>query len=91
MPTYLNELHREYGKRGLLIFNIDIQELRGKVRSYATRQGINYRVLIDEKAEAATAYEVRGVPSLILIDKDGTIICRQCTSVDAMLGKLLPA
>ncbi len=91
MPPYLNELHREYAGRGLVIFNIDIQEHPKKVRSYAASQGIKYRILLDAKAETATFYEVRGVPSLILIDKDGTIICRQCTSVGAMLGKLLPA
>ena len=91
MPPYLNELRREYGDSGLVIFNIDIQEPLKKVRSYAARHGIDYRVLLDEKAETAKAYNVRGVPSLILVDRDGTIVCRQCRLLDMLLESLLPA
>ncbi|MBW2599572.1 MAG: redoxin domain-containing protein [Deltaproteobacteria bacterium] len=91
MPPYLNELHGEYGDSGLVIFNIDIQEPVKKVRSFAARYDIKYRVLLDERAETAMAYNVRGVPSLILVDKEGTIVCRQCRSLDNLLETLLPA
>ena len=91
MPPPLNELLRKYGDRGFEIFNIDIQEPLRKVRSYATKYGIKYRVLLDEKATVARAYNVTGVPSLILVDKDGTIVCRQCRSLDGLLETLLPA
>ncbi len=91
MPPYLNELRREYGDSGLVIFNIDIQEPVKKVRSYAARHNIKYSVLLDEKAETAMAYNVKGVPSLILVDKEGTIVCRQCRSLDNLLETLLPA
>ena len=91
MPPYLNELRREYSDRGFVIFNIDIQEPVKKVSSYVSKYGIDYKVLLDEKAETARAYEVMGVPSLILVDKDGTIICRQCRSLDKLLENLLPA
>ncbi len=91
MPPYLNKLLGTYGDRGLVMFNIDIQEPLKKVRAFAAKYGIKYGVLLDDKATAAKAYNVRGVPSLILVDKDGTIICRQCRSVDVLLEKLLPA
>jgi len=91
MPPVLNELLSKYGDRGFEIFNIDIQESRKKVRSYASWNDIKYKVLLDEKATAAKAYNVTGVPSLILIDKDGAIICRQCRSLDRLLETLLPA
>jgi len=90
MPPYLNQLFGTYGDRGLEMFNIDIQEPLSKVRAFATKYDIKYGVLLDEKAEAARAYNVMGVPSLILVDKDGTIICKQCRSVDTLLEKLLP-
>lgn len=90
MPPYLNELHREYSDRELEIFNINIQEPSGKVRSYAAKEGITYKVLLDKTGETAMAYEVRGVPSIILVDRDGTIVCRQCRSVEKVLETLLP-
>ena len=91
MPPYLNELLRKYGDSGLEIINVDIQEPLKKVRSFAARYDIKYRVLLDERAAAAKAYSIRGVPSLILVDKDGTIVCRQCRSLDKLLENLLPA
>ena len=91
MPPYLNELLGTYGDRGLVMFNIDIQEPLKKVRAFANKYDIKYGVLLDEKAMAAKAYNVRGVPSLILVDKEGTIVCRQCQSVDVLLETLLPA
>lgn len=91
MPPYLNELLRKYGDNGLEIINVDIQEPLKKVRSFAARYDIKYRVLLDERAAAAKAYSIRGVPSLILVDKNGTIVCRQCRSLDKLLRDLLPA
>jgi len=90
MPPYLNELRREYRDRELEIFNINIQEPSGKVRSYAAKEGIAYTILLDQTGETAMAYEVRGVPSIVLVDRDGTIVCRQCRSVDRVLETLLP-
>ncbi|TFG93516.1 MAG: TlpA family protein disulfide reductase [Syntrophobacterales bacterium] len=90
MPPYLNELRSSYGDKGLVILNIDIQEPQKKVRSYAEKQNIQYTVLLDEDGAVATAYQVRGVPSLILVDKKGTIVCRQCRSLDVLLEELFP-
>ncbi len=90
MPPYLNKLLGMYGDRGLVMFNIDIQEPLKKVRAFANKYDIKYGVLLDEKATTAKAYSVRGVPSLILVDKEGTIVCRQCRSLDMLLETLLP-
>jgi len=71
--------------------NIDIQESQKKVRSYADKYNIQYRVLLDGNGAVAMAYKVRGVPSLILVDRKGTIVCRQCRSLDVLLETLFPA
>ena len=91
MPPYLNELRSRYGDRGFVILNIDIQESQKKVRSYADKYNIQYRVLLDGNGAVAMAYKVRGVPSLILVDRKGTIVCRQCRSLDVLLETLFPA
>ncbi len=82
---FIKELHDKYTEKGLVIFAVDIQESSRKVRSHAEKNDIPYAVLLDEKADVAVSYGVKGVPMLVLIDKKGNIICRQCRSVDLLL------
>jgi peroxiredoxin len=58
------------------------------VRAFADRYKIPYRVLLDKDAKVAMLYEIVGVPNLILIDREGTIVCRQCRSIDISLKTL---
>jgi peroxiredoxin len=85
---YLKELYGKYRSKGFEILNIDIQESTKRVSAFVARYEIPYRVLLDENAHVATLYGVVGVPSLILINRDGIIVCRQCRSIDDMLEKL---
>jgi len=36
----------------------------------------------------AERYQVRGVPTLVLLDRQGKIVCYQCRDLDAMLKGL---
>ena len=89
ITSYLKKLHQEYKDRGLIILNVDIQESQRRVMSFALKYGLPYRVLLDKSAEVARTYGIRGVPSLILVNKEGKIVCRQCRSVDLLLETLL--
>lgn len=87
--SFLNELQKKYEDKGLNILNIDIQESEKKVDAFAKKYQINYPVLLDKDASVAKAYKVIGVPTLILINKNGMMICRQCRSIDLLLEKIL--
>lgn len=89
MIPYFKKTYQKYKDRGFVIFNIDIMEYPRRVRSFATKYVLPYRVLLDKKGEVAKSYGVRGVPTLILVNKEGTIVCRQCRSVDILLETLL--
>ncbi|MBE9569032.1 MAG: redoxin domain-containing protein [Proteobacteria bacterium] len=86
---YFKKIYQKYKDRGLVIFNIDIMESQKRVSSFATKYKLPYRVLLDKSGEVAKSYGVRGVPTLILINKEGKIVCRQCRSVDVLLKMLL--
>lgn len=85
MPN-LMALKEKYGDR-LQILAIDIQESRQKVASYASGQNFNFPVLLDEEGEVAEQYGVAGVPTLVLIDKDGKGVVAE----NALNSRLLQA
>ena len=84
----LKELYTTYKDKGFEILNIDIQESKKKVSAHANKHNIPYKVLLDIDAKVASAYGVRGIPTKVLINKDGTILCVACRSIDIMLDLL---
>jgi len=86
----LKEIHATYSKKGLVMVNIDIQESQHKVSRFADRHKLPYPVLLDETAEVAERYGVQGVPTMVLIDRKGITVCRQCSyDVEPLLDKML--
>jgi len=85
---HFKEIHDRYSPRGLEVAQIFIQESQRKVSSFARQYNLSYRVLLDENGAVAEAYEVRGVPDIILLDRDGRVLCRHCPDLDASLKNL---
>jgi peroxiredoxin len=88
IPHY-KSLHAAYAKRGLEIVNIDIQESREKVAKFSAKYDLPYRVLLDEDGVVSGVYEIRGVPSIVLVNQDGNIVCRQCQQVEPLIEAVL--
>lgn len=86
---HLKDIYAAYEKRGLVMVNIDIQESQEKVSAFASKYKIPFTMLLDKTGDVAEAYGVRGVPTMVLINREGNIVCRQCRSVDTLLEKLL--
>lgn len=84
----LKQLYAKYKEKGFEIINIDIQERKGKVSAFTVEHKLPYKVLLDKDVTVASMYGVRGVPTKVLISKDGTIICFACRSIDIMLDML---
>jgi len=82
-------IHETYAKQGLEIVNIDIQESKEKVAKFTAKYGLPYRILLDENGDVANIYDIRGVPSMVLVDLNGNIVCRQCQRVEPLIETLL--
>ncbi len=87
MPRY-NSIHKKYGQHGLEVINIDIEEPREKVSRFAEKYNVSYRVLLDEKGKVAEVYRIVGIPSMVLIDKEGKVLSRQYLAMDRLLENL---
>lgn len=86
---YLKEIHKNYSNRGLEMVNIDIQESHEKVSRFASEYQLPYQVLLDQNRTVSDTYYVRGVPTIILIDRDGKIVCRDCQTLQDVLATML--
>lgn len=86
---YFKSLHSKYSNQGLEIINVDVQESKAKASKFSARHKLPYRVLLDESGMVSGVYGVRGVPSLIMVDKKGFIICRECSQIEPIIKAIL--
>lgn len=61
----------------LRVFGLDFQESREKVARAVTSRGIRYPVLLDLRGEVARSYGVVGIPTYVLIDRQGNVVYRE--------------
>ena len=80
----LSDLYRQYGPRGLELISINIatNDPLPRVQNFQEVNKMPYRILYDEKTEVSRAYGVFGIPTSLLIDREGIIQYR---------GNVLPA
>lgn len=65
-------LDKEKGK-GLEILSLDQGETAEPVRAFIKRKNYGFHVLLDSDQAVAAHYGVRGIPTLVLIDKKGVV------------------
>lgn len=85
----LKKISEKYRTQKFEFAAVYIQESAQKVSSFAQKKGIGYKVLLDPDAKAARQYGVRGVPTKVIVDKDGYIVCWMCRDEEAQLDKAL--
>ncbi len=85
---HFREIYERHRSDGLEVVQIFIQESSRKVSSFASENALPYRVLLDEKGAVSQTFGIRGVPFMILLDRDGRVLCRGCPSLDASLEDL---
>ena len=61
----------------LQVLGLDFRESREKVANAVKARGIRYPMLLDEKGQVARAYGVVGIPTYVLIGRDGKVIYRE--------------
>ncbi|HPK53456.1 MAG TPA: TlpA disulfide reductase family protein [Smithellaceae bacterium] len=90
LPRY-KELYATYSGRMEFVY-INIMESREKVTKFAKSNSFPFKVLLDESGEVATDYAVVGVPTLVLINKEGNLvnIAHTTTVLNDPIKKLFP-
>jgi peroxiredoxin len=70
----LNAMYPELEKDGLEVLTIDIQEPENRLNSFVQKYALFMPVLMDKDAAVARDYNVMGVPTIIIVNKNGQIV-----------------
>lgn len=74
MTPVLERLHERYGARGLVVVGVNVDESGPEVvPRFRERFGIQYPLVYDVGSTWSTRYGVEGLPTLVLIDRQGNI------------------
>ena len=84
IPRFKN-IYTRYSPLGLVVVNVDIKEPKARVVRFARQYDLPYRVLLDEGGGVSMAYNILGVPSMILLSPEGRVLCRYCRSTEEVL------
>ena len=85
----LKKLNTTMKGKDFELISIYVMESPQKVASFAEKYSLPYTILIDNDAKVARAYGVRGVPTKVVVSKNGNIGCWQCISAEDKIDELL--
>ena len=72
---FLERLHQRYGSDGVTFLGISQDDARD-TKSFAKEYGVTFPMLLDEKSkgyDVSNAYGLTNVPTVFLIDRDGSV------------------
>lgn len=70
---FLEELHTELGGQGVHFLAIDSGEDEATVREFVARNPFPYPVLLDPDSSLSSRYQVYGLPTVMIVDRQGAI------------------
>jgi thiol-disulfide isomerase/thioredoxin len=70
----LERLYKEERSRGLVVLGVDQGESASKAAAFANEFGLHYPVLVDEEQLYGRAYSSIGLPTTVIIDRQGRIV-----------------
>jgi thiol-disulfide isomerase/thioredoxin len=72
MPT-LAEISRDYAGKGVKYFAVNLREDQAKIRGYLKETKLDIAVPLDKDGSIAKKYGVRGIPTMVIVGKDGKV------------------
>jgi peroxiredoxin len=73
MPA-LQQLHREFAPRGLVVIGINAREDAETIRRYARELGLTFPLILDQDGKINTLYGVVAVPATFVVGRDGRAV-----------------
>ena len=75
MPSTIEQLHREYAPRGLVVLAINIEEPRTAVAAWLATHPVSMPILLDP-GHVSDAYRVTVTPTVFVVGRDGQLVAK---------------
>jgi len=72
MP-HLNRLYEKYRASGFVLLGVNVDEDPGNAAGVASKLGVKFPVLPDAQKNVSRLYDLKAMPSTVLIDRDGRV------------------
>lgn len=85
---WMNALQSKYGAQGLQVVAINLDTKQEDALEFLKTTPGNFHIAYDPKGVMPRQYEIKGMPSSILIDRDGKILAQHAGFNDASKAKI---
>lgn len=85
----LKKIHETYAGDDFTLLAVYVQESPKRVSAFIKERELPYPILLDPEGKIARQYNVRGVPTHVLVGRDGTIICYNCPELEGKIKEAL--
>jgi peroxiredoxin/outer membrane lipoprotein-sorting protein len=72
MPR-VQRLYTQFRSKGLVVFGISVDDDTSLVRPYIRKNRYTFPILLDIQKQAGSSYQTAHIPTLVIIDRSGTI------------------
>jgi peroxiredoxin len=72
----IEQIHREYGGRGLSVVAVDMEESREKVQRWLKDKDVTFTIVLDRSGSVMRAYDIRATPAVFAIGRDGKLVAK---------------
>ncbi len=70
----LNERYAAIAGDGIVVLGVNVSEQEKKVQNFFKGYQLNFPMLLDRTGALADKYDVLGVPTLVLLDENGSLV-----------------
>ena len=71
---WMNTLHKKYSDRGLVVIAVNLDENRQDAQQFLKELPAEFQVIYDPEGKLAEIYNVQGMPSSYLFDRNGKLV-----------------
>lgn len=72
MPV-LEQLNREFGKRGVALVGVNVEPDSSGVADYLKSTPVSFPILFDTESKVSKLYQVQGMPNTVILDRTGKV------------------
>lgn len=76
MPSTIEQLHREYGPRGLAVLAVNMEEPPDAVAAWVRSRRLTMDVLLDPLGTATQAWAITATPATFLVSREGRVVAK---------------